>query len=164
MLEELPAKFDGKVATLAENHLHEVNDDATKLETVGEFFHHNVAKLLFLSKRARPDIQTAVSFLTTRVKAPNVDDHKKLIRVMRYLRVTVDLPLRLEANGTDKTRWWVDTAFAVHGNMRGHTGSVMSMGGGAAYSVSVKQKLNTRSLTKTEVVGVDDMMPQVIWT
>jgi hypothetical protein len=35
-----------------------------------------VAKLLFLAKRARPDILTAVSFLCTRVKKPDVDDYK----------------------------------------------------------------------------------------
>jgi hypothetical protein len=30
-----------------------------------DMFHHNVAKLLFLCKRARPDKQTAVAFLCT---------------------------------------------------------------------------------------------------
>jgi hypothetical protein len=31
-------------------------------------------------------------------------------------------------------------------------------------STSTKQKLNTRSSTETEVVAVDDLMPQVLWT
>jgi hypothetical protein len=63
-------------------------------------FHHNDAKLLFLCKRARPDIQTAVSFLCTRVKSPDVDEYKKLRRVMQYLRHTIDLSLTLEADNT----------------------------------------------------------------
>jgi hypothetical protein len=59
----------------------------TKLDsTSADMFHHNTAKLLFLCKRARPDIQTAVAFLCTRVQKPDVDDYKKLGRVMRYLR------------------------------------------------------------------------------
>lgn len=71
-------------------------------------FHHNTAKLLFLCKRARPDVQTAVAFLSTRVKGPDRDDYKKLSRVMKYLRGTVNMPLTLEADSTHIVKWWVD--------------------------------------------------------
>eukprot|EP00957_Ditylum_brightwellii_P168284 12811057-Ditylum_brightwellii.AAC.1 len=37
------------------------------------------------------------------------------------------------------------------------------MGKGAIHAGSTKQKLNTRSSTKAEIVGVDDLMPQVLW-
>ena len=68
-------------------------------------FHHNVAKLLFLCKRARPDIQTAVTFLTTCVMAPDEDDYKKLARVMKYLRGTRTMPLTLEADNLRLVKW-----------------------------------------------------------
>ena len=48
-------------------------------------FHHYVAKLLYLSKQARRDIQNAVSYICTRVHNPDIDDMKKLIRKMKYL-------------------------------------------------------------------------------
>ena len=48
--------------------------------------------------------------------------------------------------------------------MKSHTGAVMSLGKGAAYSSSSKQKLNTKSSTETELVAVDDKMPQIVWT
>ena len=38
------------------------------------------------------------------------------------------------------------------------------MGTGFPISASTKQKLNTKSSTKTEVVGVDDLMPQILWS
>ena len=38
------------------------------------------------------------------------------------------------------------------------------MGTGYPISTSTKQKLNTKSSTETEVVGVDDLMPSVLWT
>ena len=38
------------------------------------------------------------------------------------------------------------------------------MGRGFPIVNSTKQKLNTRSSTETEIVGVDDCMPGVIWT
>ena len=36
-----------------------------------ELFHRRVARLLFASKKERPDIQVCVVFLYTRVKSPN---------------------------------------------------------------------------------------------
>jgi hypothetical protein len=38
------------------------------------------------------------------------------------------------------------------------------MGKGYVYATSVKQKLNTKSSTEAELVGVDDGMPQILWT
>jgi hypothetical protein len=79
--------MEGTAIHPAAQHLFDVNDEGVKLDkATAELFHHNVAKLLFLSKRARPDIQPAVAFLCTRVQCPDVDDYKKLARVMRYLR------------------------------------------------------------------------------
>jgi hypothetical protein len=53
---------------------------------------------------------------------------------------------------------------AVHPNMRGHTGGGMTMGRGFPISVSTKQKLNTKSSTESELVGIDNMMPFILWT
>ena len=59
MLEELPEDMGGVATTPASNHLFLVNDnDPVKLDAErADLFHHNTAKLLFLCKRARPDIQ-----------------------------------------------------------------------------------------------------------
>jgi hypothetical protein len=68
MLAELPDDMSGEAATPAANHLFEVDESADELdEETAQLFHHNVAKLLFLCKRAQPDVQAAVAFLTTRV-------------------------------------------------------------------------------------------------
>eukprot|EP00978_Attheya_sp_CCMP212_P037933 scaffold183156_cov29-Attheya_sp.AAC.2 len=99
MLDDLPSDMDESAIWAAANHLFEVNanDPVTLNEEEGAMFHTNVSKLLFLCKRARPDIQTAaVSFLCTRVKSPDVDDYKKLARVMKYLREMINMPLTLE--------------------------------------------------------------------
>ena len=48
--------------------------------------------------------------------------------------------------------------------MRGHTGATMSMGNGLIYSGLWKQKMVTRSSTESEVVGVHDVLPQILWT
>ena len=61
-------------------------------------------------------------------------------------------------------KWWVDASFTVHLDMRSHTGGTMSLGTGAIFSCSSKQKLNTKSSTEAELVGANDMLPQVLWT
>ena len=48
--------------------------------------------------------------------------------------------------------------------MRSHTGITMSLGKGSIISSSLKQKLNTRSSTEAEVVGVYDALPLMLWT
>jgi hypothetical protein len=40
----------------------------------------------------------------------------------------------------------------------------MSMGTGAVHAVSKKQKLNTKSSKEAELVGIDDVLPQALWT
>jgi hypothetical protein len=165
MMDEIPEDMAGEASTPAANHLFTINQKPILLsEENADLFHHFTAKLLFLSKRARPDIQTTVAFLTTRVKAPDEDDYKKLGRCMKYLRATIKLALTMEADDLSVVKWWVDASYGVHPDMKSHTGATMSLGKGAIYSRSTRQRLNTKSSTEAELVGVDDVMPQVLWT
>ena len=121
-----------------------MNEAPTYLnEKEAMFFHRNVAKLLFLCKRAWPDIQTAVAFLSTHVKQPDCNDYKKLGRVMKYLQKAITLTLTLEANKLQLIQWWIDGAFATHRDMRSHTDGTMTLGKGVIYGTSTRQKLST---------------------
>ena len=71
---------------------------------------------------------------------------------------------RLEAGDTQTIKWYVDAAFAVHKDFRSHTGAVMSLGNGIISSVSIKQKVNTRSSTEAELVAIDNVVSKIIWT
>ena len=130
MLGKLPDEMNGEAATPAAGQLFETNGTGSTLldKEQADMFHHNVAKLLFLNKRACPEIQTAVAFLCTRVKGPDTDDYKKLARVMKYLRSTIHMPLTLEADNMQIIKWWIDASFAVHSNMKSHTGGAMTLG------------------------------------
>jgi hypothetical protein len=166
LLEAVPDDMKDDIAeTPAADHLFTVNPSAKRLDrATRESFHSLTAQLLFLSRRARPEIQTAVSFLCTRTQAPDDDDYKKLRRVMLYLRRYPTLALTLEAHNLRMVKWSIDASFAVHDDMRSHTGGCGTLGGGAFYAMSSKQKLNTRSSTEAELVGVDDMMGKILWT
>jgi hypothetical protein len=106
----------------------------------------------------------AIAFLTTRVREPDEDDWRKLQHLIVYLRITRKLPLVLGAWNTGVLHWYIDASFAVHPNMQGHTGGVLILGTGAPVVTSTKQKLNKRSSTISEVVVVDYMIPQILWT
>ena len=76
LIDNMPDNIIGLCRTPAADHLFRVSDHPKLLlKDEAEFFHSTVAKLLFISKRARPDIQTAVSFLCTRVTRPDDDDY-----------------------------------------------------------------------------------------
>jgi len=64
---------------------------------------------------------------------------------------------------SDNPKWWVDSSYTVHPDMRSHSGIYMTHVKGAIYVTSSKQKLNTKSSTKTELVGIDNSMVQVLW-
>ena len=92
----------------ASDHLFEVCD-AEEMEKLGKFlsksqakdFHHSVAQLLFISTWVQRDIQTAVAFLTTRVKRPDEDDWGKLKRLLKYLKGTRHMKLTLGVDSLD---------------------------------------------------------------
>ena len=164
MIEDMPREFKGRAQTPAASHLFHVNEESPKLDKErADYFHSLTIQLMYVAQRGRPDIRVAIAFLSTRVQAPTEDDWRKLSRVMKYLQCTTDLLLRLRCDGSGIIRWWVDASYAVHPNMRGHTGGVMSLGDGAAMSISAKQKLVARSSTESELIGVHDAMPNMLW-
>ena len=119
-----------------------VNEDCKKLSNeAAAAFHTIMAKALYVTKRARPDISMAIAFLTMRVKSPNIEDCKKSCHLMKYLRGDRDRPLILGADNEGMLMWYVYALFAVHSNMCGHTGGGMTMGGGFPISVSTKAEV-----------------------
>ena len=142
-----------------------VHEESPKLsEDKREEFHTMVAKGLFLTKRARPDIMTAIAFLCTRVREPTEEDWIKLRRMMLFLNGTKEDCLCLSSDKSGRLTWFIDAAFAVHPDFKSHTGSNLTMGKGAIISSSTKQKMNTRSSTEAEIVSSDDQLSLVLWT
>ena len=84
---------------------------------------------------ARPDFQTAISFLTKRDKNPDEDGWGKLKWVLQYLKGTLHMKLVLSVEKMTTIRWWVDTSYNNHSYYKGHTGMMMSLGRGAAMSM-----------------------------
>ena len=74
------------------------------------------------------------------------------------------MPLILRAVRLNVIKWWVDATYATHEDMRGHTGANVLLGRGSVISMSKKQKINMRSSTEADILGVDDSLPGALWT
>ena len=126
-------------------------------------FHSVVAKLIYVGTRTRTDILLALGFLCGRVSTPTEQDEKKLKRLLEYLRGTKEMPLRLGADSLNHFMTWVDASFAIHDDMRSHTGGVISFGRGGIICKSKKQSINTKSSTEAELIGASDYLPHTLY-
>ena len=155
----------GKAKTPAAKHLFNTDLKSAPIDKDhAEAFHHITMQLMYLSQHGRPNLQMAISFLSSSMSFPDKHDWKKLCWLTKYLDATIDLNLTLICDNSGVVTWWVDTSYAVHPNMKGHTGATMSMGTGSPYSASLKQKLVFCSSTESELIGVHDILPQILWT
>jgi hypothetical protein len=164
MLANFPYKLQGEVNVPWTEKLFKADETSKKLDDKRrETFHSFVMKAIFLCKRACSDVQPAISFLASRVQEPSEGDWTKLIRVLVFLKTTRDDMLALEADNTQTLTWYVDAAFAVHADMRSHTGSTFYLEKGMIILDSTKQKVNFRSSTEAERIGVDDRISKILW-
>ena len=124
--------------------------NSKKLKKGTEEFHNSVARIMFVANREKLDIHQTVVVLSTRVREPNKNDWKKLVRMIKYLNGKKKKYLTLSADDLKVIKWYVEKAFAVHHDFKSHTGAIMTLGQGAMQSVSRKQKLNTRSIAEAE--------------
>jgi hypothetical protein len=151
-------------SSLARKKLFEIGETSGALTDADRnIFHGLVAKLLYVSKRGRLDIQLAIAFLCTRVSCSTEKDWLKLKRVLEYLKGTLDEFLTLGADDITMMKTWADASYTVHNGMKSHTDGVVSFGRGAIMSNSWKPKLNTKSSMEAELVGASDYFPYPIW-
>ena len=87
----------------------------------------------------------------------------KMVHLFNNVRGTKDLPVILNIDKSGMLKWYIYGSYSVHPNMGGETGRGMAMGRGLKISVSIKQTFSTRSSTKLEIVGVDQLIPLVLW-
>jgi len=121
-------------------------------------------KLMYLAKRVRPDIITAVVFLSTRVLYADQDDAAKLDRVLRYLCSNREFGICLQPRDYVDIDAYVDASYGVHPGSLSHSGVVIMIGLGPIYIKSSKQKIVSKSSTEAELIALSDASSQVIWT
>ena len=150
--------------TPASDNLFKISVDSKALEEDDKsYFHSMVAKLLYLAKRTRPEILTAISWLSSRVQAPTDEDLKKLNQVLGYLSKFINRTLRYLRGGTLNFECFIDASFGVHFDRTSRTGVIAMLAGAFIGGWSSKQKLVSKSSTEAEVIGLSDGLSIVLW-
>jgi hypothetical protein len=164
-LDDVIKDIKGYADTPAGGNLFQIKEDQILLN--GEqknTFHSLVAKLLYLSKRTRPDVLLAVNFLCTRVQAPDIDDWKKLVRVLKYLNCTksmkMDIAIVPTTDDIIKLDLYVDASYGTHVDGKSHSGAIATLGLGAIYATSTKQKCVSKSSTEAELIAATDLISE----
>ena len=65
-------------------------------------------------------------------------------------------------NGIDLLETWIDASYAIHQDVKSHTGGMAPMGRGSVMSKPSKWRINTKSSTEADVVGMRDYIPNTV--
>ena len=177
--------MDGMVESIIEDHLTKetaaktttspASEDLFKVDSSSpllperqrEVFHTAVARMLYVSKRVRPECLITVGFLVTRVTKATKEDEHKLQRLLRYVSQShttnhKGITLHIGTKGVYACGW-IDAAHGVHHDCKSHTGCAVGIGERAlVHYHSSKQSIITKSSTEAELVGATDGSNQVI--
>jgi len=158
-------EVEGTSSTPATEKLFEIRDSPMLDEARRQRFHSSVAKMLYIAKRARPDLFPLVAFLSTRVLCATEDDWDKLQRGLRYLNGSLDYKFKLcGADDRDiSVKAYIDASYGVHNDAKSHSGLVLTLGRAPVIVKSAKQKIVTKSSTEAELVSLSDMTTIVLW-
>ena len=77
--------------------------------------------------------------------------------MLKFAKQTVEEKRVIGAKTLTDLYTWIDAAYAVQ------TGGAMSFGHGMIHCRSSMQKINTKSSTESELVGVNDYLPYNLW-
>ena len=56
----------------------------------------------------------------------------------------------------------MDASHAVHKDVKGHAGGLLTIGSGGIINKSMKQKLNSKSSNESELIGGYDILPDYL--
>ena len=99
-------------------YLWEVNENTERLDKEeAKIFLSVAAKLFYIMKRKRPDIEPEVGYFTTLVSNINMDDCKKIKRCITFLKKSKGGRLIIGCFNLKELFTSIDASFAVHTNI-----------------------------------------------
>jgi hypothetical protein len=162
--EELAAEAKKSVTTPALPKLFEDDVDSPLLEeTKRKQFHTLVARMLFIAKRARPDILLPVAYLATKVQRATELHMEKLHRVLSYLRGNRGLHLSVDNDIDGPLVAYTDASHSAHDGALSHTGAIIYVHGLPVSVSSKKQPSVAIGSYEAELMAMSEEAKEVIW-
>lgn len=123
--------------------------------------------LLYISINTRPDITASVNILAQKTSSPSQEDWEQLKRVVRYLKGTSELKLKLSDNGGvngEELFGYSDANWAEDKETRkSNSGYVFFLNGGVISWSCRKQTCVSLSSTEAEFIALSDTCQETIW-
>ena len=126
-----------------------------------------IGALMYIAVNTRPDIANSVSILCRKVEKPTQADWNEVVRVVRYLKGTADMKLKLGCDDVkfqDQLTLHVDADWAgdVH-DRKSHSGYLFKFIGAPINWASRKQDCVSLSSTEAEYVALSDGCRVLLW-
>lgn len=124
-----------------------------------------IGKLLFLAVNSRPDIAASVSILSRKTSKPSQRDWNEVKRIVRYLKGSANLRLRL-SNKTDESGLvgYADADWAeCRDGRKSNSGFVFQYNGGTISWSCRKQACVSLSTAEAEFVALAEASQEAIW-
>jgi hypothetical protein len=143
-------------------YLQQKEEDSKLLPDNAEF-QSLIGSLLYVAVNTRPDISVAVSILGRKVQNPSQLDWNEAKRILKYLKGTADMTLRL-GNQQEKLEIYVDADWAGDSRDRkSNSGFLFKFCGGLINWTSRKQKIVATSSTEAELIALADCCQEILW-
>jgi hypothetical protein len=122
-----------------------------------------IGSLMYLMNSTRPDIAYSISRLSRYTSNPGNDHWNALIRVLRYLKYTLDYGLHYTKyppvlEGYSDANWISDNT-----ETKSTSGYVFTLGGAAVSWKSSKQTCIARSTMESEFIALDKAAEEAEW-
>lgn len=124
-----------------------------------------VGQLLYIAINTRPDISASVSILSQKVSKPSMNDWNELKRIVRYLKGTINLKLRL-SNCNEETGLcgYADANWAeCRIDRKSNSGYLFKFCGGTISWSCRKQTCVALSTAEAEFIALSDAGQEAIW-
>ena len=86
------------------------------------------------------------------------------MQLLKYLKSTRGLKLKLSVDDLYIVKWWVDASYAVHKEYNGNTRVMVCLGKGDVGSFTRKKRIQGNISTEDEIIGTYDAIPQDLWS
>ena len=139
--------------------------DHSDLCESNEQYRQIIGQLMYISINTRPDISACVSILARKVGNPSKADMNEVKRVLRYLKGTNDLKLRLsDTQKQESLVGFVDADWAMDAaDRKSNTGYLFKYNGGLISWTSRKQTVVTLSTAEAEYNALCEACKEAVW-
>jgi hypothetical protein len=123
-----------------------------------------IGSLMWISRGSRFDIQFVVGQLSQHCNSPTVRHWNAVIRVIRYLKGTIDYTTEYRKDEDSSLRGYCDADYAGDTDDRKSvSGHIFILGGGPVTWTSIKQRCVATSTTESEYIALSEACKQGQW-